>query len=128
MEAAEIKTARMDREGWRDRARRTSGPPTGWGEVSGNSAEVLFAEYKINMEFTTGNRHLGSVVVSTQSKVELVTKKVDQRAKQLTWDIVVEFNIMQPVLSAKYFLKNYFSAMNIEATVSAELGTILQSS
>ena len=28
-EAAEIKTAMMDREGWRDRARRTSGPPTG---------------------------------------------------------------------------------------------------
>ena len=26
-EAAEIKTAMMDREGWRDRARRTSGPP-----------------------------------------------------------------------------------------------------
>ena len=29
-EAAEIKTANMmDREGWRDRARRASGPPTG---------------------------------------------------------------------------------------------------
>ena len=28
-EAAEIKTDMMDREGWRDRARRTSGPPTG---------------------------------------------------------------------------------------------------
>ena len=28
-EAAEIKTAMMDREGWRERARRTSGPPTG---------------------------------------------------------------------------------------------------
>ena len=28
-EAAEIKTAMMDREGSRDRARRTSGPPTG---------------------------------------------------------------------------------------------------
>ena len=28
-EAAEIKTAMMDREGWRDRARRTSGSPTG---------------------------------------------------------------------------------------------------
>ena len=74
--------------------------------MSGNSAEVLFAEYKINMEFTTGNRHLGSVVVSTQSKVELVTKKVDQRAKQLTRDIVVEFNIMQPPLTAKYFFKS----------------------
>ena len=28
-EAADIKTAMMDREGWRDRARRTSGSPTG---------------------------------------------------------------------------------------------------
>ena len=28
-EAAEIKPAMMDREGWRDRALRTSGPPTG---------------------------------------------------------------------------------------------------
>ena len=28
-EAAEIKTAMMDREGWTDRARRTSGHPTG---------------------------------------------------------------------------------------------------
>ena len=32
-EAAEIKTAMMDREGWRDRARRTSGPPTGFGVI-----------------------------------------------------------------------------------------------
>ena len=38
-------------------------------------AEELFGEY--NMEFTTGNRHLGAVLGSTQSKVEFVTKKVE---------------------------------------------------
>ena len=35
-------------------------------------AEELFGEY--NMEFTTGNRHLGAVLGSTQSKVEFVTQ------------------------------------------------------
>ena len=32
-EIKQIKTAMMDREGWRDRARRTSGPPTGFGVI-----------------------------------------------------------------------------------------------
>ena len=43
---------------------------------SEKEAEELFGEY--NMEFTTGNRHLGAVLGSTQSKVEFVTTKVDQ--------------------------------------------------
>ena len=30
------------------------------------------------MELTTGNRHLGAVLGSTQSKVEFVTKKVEE--------------------------------------------------
>ena len=49
---------------------------------SEKEAEELFGEY--NMEFTTGNRHLGAVLDnitllgSTISKVEFVTKKVNQ--------------------------------------------------
>ena len=41
-EAAEIKTANMmDREGWRDRARRASGPPTGWGEECTHNTAIF---------------------------------------------------------------------------------------
>ena len=39
-------------------------------------AEELFGKY--NMEFTTGNRHLGAVLGSTQSKVEFITQKVEE--------------------------------------------------
>ena len=75
---------------------------------SEKEAEELFGKY--NMEFTTGNRNLGAVLGSTQSKVEFVTKKVDQWVddvkqlaniaisgpKQLTLEIVVEFNTAGP--------------------------------